>query len=225
MASCKIVPPTRTVTASSQSASVLSPCDSTTTVTNEIVFNGSLVEHYARHRAKPRTDDYEVIVFNGTHKSSFKHSSVLSLARSFDMSADLTMAHIICYLYYYRDHFGLGDDVGIDQLRLLHLGKPYLITDVRSRQLSVVNLRQYNTIHLIITESRRDIYRYFNVENYFRFGQTQVHSSIFSRRKRSNSAATVSTTSSTTSSIRRRKRSLVKALLKVFGSSVETNVA
>lgn len=157
----------------------LSPCDLTATVTNEIIFNGSLVEHYAKDRVKLAVNDFEVVVMQGTNKMVFKYSLVVLLAELYYQNpVDLTMSHIICYLHYNRDHFNLRG-AGINQIRLLHLGKPYSIEDVYLQRIDKINLRAWNTIHLTIVPNKIKLYTHFNMEAYFRYG-TQRSPKLFS---------------------------------------------
>ena len=165
---------------------ILSPCDLTATVTNEIIFNGTLVEHYAKDRAKLSVNDFEVVVMQGTNKMMFKYSLVVLLAELFFQDPrDLTMSHIICYLHYNRDHFNLRN-ARINQIRLLHLGKPYSIEDIYLQNIEKINLRAWNTIHLTIVPNKIKLYNHFNVEAYFRYG-TQRSPKLFGAKHKTSS--------------------------------------
>lgn len=189
----------------------LSPCDLTVTVTNEIIYNGTLVERYARDRAKLIGEDFEIILMNGTVKQIFKYSLVILLGLLFSVDySELTMSHIICYLFYNRDHFNL-EDVGIDQIRFIHLGKPYTIRDVRLLLISTVNLRSFNTIQLLVSPQHQQVYNHFNIESYFRNGTMRPPKWIKWR-------GDIEPLASQSPSQKKRRSRLISALARVFGS-------
>lgn len=115
-------------------------------------------------------DDYNILVQFGQHTFEIKYSSVKSFIHSFaSLNLNLTVNHLIIYIYQIRNLLNLPENLTINQIQLIHLGKSYKIVDLVLKTLQSIQLPIYSSIHLVVSPQENHIYKYFNFQNYLKY--------------------------------------------------------
>ena len=113
-------------------------------------------------------DDYNISVQFEQHTFEIKYSSLKSFIHSF-ANLNLTVNHLIIYIYHIRNLLSLPENLTVNQIQLIHLGKSYKIVDRVLKTLSFIQLPVYSSIHLVISPQDNHVYKYFNFQNYLKY--------------------------------------------------------
>lgn len=153
---------------------IISPTETIYTVQNHLPYNHKLLLTYLQSRLK---QDQDIIIFHNEVEHSIKLSAVYNLILSFSKNPldveDLTINHLIVFIYYNQRQLLGVDGTLLNQFLLLHRGKrfqfqpPVKFLDKRQNPLVLLLLASnFNKFHLVINETTMSVYKYFSIENY-----------------------------------------------------------
>ena len=153
---------------------IISPTESCLTLRNQSPYNHKILLTYLQSRLQ---QDQEIIIFYNEQEFSIKLSGVYNLILSFSKYSfdvcELTINHLIIYIFYNQYQLFGVDEVLMNQFLLLHCGKRFefqppskYFDKLQNPGLLLILDGNFNKFHLVISHTNLSIFKYFNIESY-----------------------------------------------------------